>query len=89
MESHPSRLLFHMLPAVLPLFYIFINLTMLIKAKDLLFVTKELMRASVASGWILVWKFLTVIHCLDTHVCYVFVVLHLILCNFYIVYVPL
>jgi hypothetical protein len=55
---------------------------MLIMAKDSLFVNKELMRASVACGWVLVRKFLTVLHFVDTHICYVSDVLPLLLCIF-------
>jgi hypothetical protein len=50
---------------------IFINLTMLIKAEDSLFFNKELMRASVARGWVLLREFLTMLHFLETHICYV------------------
>jgi uncharacterized membrane protein len=62
---------------------VFINLTRLIKAEDSLFVNKELMRASVACGWVLLREFLTVFHFLDTHICYVSDVLPLLLCNFF------
>jgi hypothetical protein len=41
---------------------IFINLTMLIKAEYSLFVNGELMRASVACGWVLLRKSLTIFH---------------------------